>query len=169
MNPDDFERVHEGVTDVEHESSLQRGQTATFERATRAMRAWHEDRVEWGDRAMRSLSLVNAGGAVAVAAFIGATKAIHAGPLLYALVLFTIGVILPLGYAVFRNAWAQFRVLDLKSDRRKLMRSEIDPANVKTQLPPTRPWIWITIMLNILSLAIFVSGFITALFGFSWV
>ncbi len=40
-------------------------------RAGEAMNVWHRDRLEWSDRALRALILVNAGGAVAVAAFIG--------------------------------------------------------------------------------------------------
>ena len=35
------------------------------------MTAWHKDRMEWSDRALRAVMLVNAGGAVTAAAFIG--------------------------------------------------------------------------------------------------
>ena len=86
--------------------------------AGEAMGVWHEDRKEWADRGLRSLTLVNAGGAVTMAAFIGTAfsksgATIGSEPIL-SLVSFTTGLAIVLVYTTYRFLWAEYRVWYLR-------------------------------------------------------
>ncbi len=131
-------------------------------RIRRAMEAWHVDRKEWADRAMRSLMLVNAGGAVAVAAYMGAARSTGVVPslLIISFLIFTLGLTFALGYGVYRFLWAEYRIWYLRDMR---ARSRARPGvlglkQIKTQLPPTRPQLWATYGCNILSFLLFIAG-----------
>ena len=127
-----------------------------------AMGAWHVDRKEWADRAMRSLMLVNAGGAVAVAAYMGAARSTGAVPslLIISFLTFTLGLTFALGYGVYRFLWAEYRIWYLRGmrTRHRAEPETLSLKQVKTQLPPTRPQLWATYGCNILSFLLFIAG-----------
>ena len=135
-----------------------------------AMKAWHRDRMEWVDRALRVLTIVNAGGAVADAAFMGTILRSGVSPSTYlvlSLVSFSLGLILILGYIIYRFRWAEYRVWYLRRIRDAIWdeRWEVDLKEIKTQHPPTRPQFWITYGCNGLSFFMFISGLILAFIG----
>ena len=82
---------------------------------------WHEDRLEWISQALRSLTLVNAGGAIAVAAYIGARGniPINDGPLLTSLWSFSFGLLAMIVYPIYRFTWAEYRVWHIRFHRRR--------------------------------------------------
>ena len=132
------------------------------ERIRSAMDAWHADRKDWADRAMRSLMLVNAGGAVTVAAYMGAAQSAGAipGMLIVSFITFTLGLTFALGYGVYRFLWAEYRISYL---RRMRARNRAQPGalglkQIKTQLPPTRPQLWATYGCNLLAFLLFIAG-----------
>ena len=139
------------------------GDPATIDsRIHSAMKAWHIDRKEWADRAMRSLMLVNAGGAVAVAAYMGAARSTGAIPsvLIVSFIAFTLGLTFALGYGVYRFLWAEYRISNL---RRMRARNRAQPGalglkQIKTQRPPTRPQLWATYGCNLLAFLLFIAG-----------
>lgn len=132
------------------------------DRIRSAMDAWHVDRKDWADRAMRSLMLVNAGGAVAVAAYMGAARSTGAVPslLIISFLIFTLGLTFALGYGVYRFLWAEYRIWYLR-DMRARNRAEpgaLGLKQIKTQLPPTRPQLWATYICNLLAFVLFIAG-----------
>ena len=144
-------------------------------RAVKAMGAWHRDRLEWSDRALRALMLVNAGGAVAAAAFIGtyvgasiaaSAQSVEAPRyVLLCIGAFLMGLVLPLCYIMYRFLWAEYRVWYLRSKRSDLWDAEkdVDLGKIKTNHPPTRPQLLITYVCNAGSLLFFMAGLVLGL------
>ena len=114
--------------------------------------------------------LVNGGGAVAAAAFIGAAFGRQGLALLdppylpLALACFVLGLALVLGHSVYRYFWAEYRVWYLRRKKRDLWddTKTVSLKDVKTQHPPTRSQLWIIYISNGLGFLLFVAG---VLFG----
>ena len=144
-------------------------------RALYAMEAWHKDRVEWSDRALRTLMLVNAGGAVAAAAFIGTYVGASVAAsvpsvevpryVLPSIGAFLVGLVLPLFYIMYRFLWAEYRVWYLRWKRANLWDTgkKVDPAKIKTNHPPTRPQLTISYVFNGGSFLFFMAGLVLGL------
>ena len=146
--------------------ALDRDESTAHSEAGNAMRDWHADREGWSDRAFKAVMLVNAGGAVAAAAFIGTFfgasgyAAIAPPNSLYSLGSFIIGLVLPLIYMMYRFAWAEYRVWYLRSKRRDLNDpdKQVDPHKIMTKRPPTRFQLAFIYICNIGSLVCFLVG-----------
>ena len=142
----------------------------TANRIERALTAWHEDRKEWADRAMRLVLLVNSGAAVALAAFIGSTVADPKEwpvpspiPFLFgSFACFLTAIVLVVGYNVYRFLWAEYRIWYLRWRREELWDDDklLDFTRVKTQHPPTRPQLWLTYLFNGFGALLFAVGLV---------
>lgn len=129
---------------------------------TSSLGAWHADRLEWVGHALRSLILVNAGGAVAVAAYIGArpVNAKEAVDLFIALISFSAGLTIMVLYPVYRFGWAEFRVWYLRWKRSRLRKMKENGGQIEfmDKRPPTRWQMLWTYLACIGSLACFIYG-----------
>lgn len=135
--------------------------------AKRAQDAWHIDRTEWMDRALRSSAIAHAGGATALAALIGTLA--DDGPLpqmlFWSLASFLVGLILAMGYPLWRFSHAEYRVWYLRFKRKDPNVGDYPcgPGRVRTQRPPTRPQLFVTYGINIVGFLLFVVGLILAI------
>ena len=119
--------------------------------------------------ALRSLTLVNAGGVVAVAAYIGARQvnASVAFDLFVALISFSVGLIIMVLYPVCRFGWAEFRVWYLRWKRSQFrkMKSSGGQIEFMDKHPPTRWQLVWTYLACIGSMACFIFGLWQSIVG----
>ena len=154
VSSDDYQKYRSNIHDVQA-------------RAKRAQDAWHIDRTEWMDRALRSLAFAHAGGATAVAALIGTLA--RNGPLpqmlFWSLASFLVGLVLAMGYPLWRFSHAEYRVWYFRFKRRDPNVGDYPcgPGRVRTQHPPTRPQLFVTYGINIVGFLLFVAGLILAI------
>ena len=136
---------------------------------SKSLGAWHKDRLEWVGHALRSLTLVNAGGAFAVAAYIGARQGgtMEAVDLLVALISFSTGLTIMVLYPVYRFGWAEFRVHYLRWKRSRFRKVKDSGGQIEfmEKLPPTRWQMAWTYLACIGSLTCFIYGLRRAIAG----
>lgn len=127
-----------------------------------ALSAWHADRLEWVAHALRSLTLVNAGGAVTVAAYIGARQvdATEGIEPFVALISFSVGLTIMVIYPVYRFGWAEFRVWYLRWKRSQFQKMKEDGGQIEfmDKHPPTRWQLLWTYLACIGSMSCFIYG-----------
>ena len=122
--------------------------------------AWHQDRLHWLETIRKAVSFANAGGAVAVAAFIRTAEA-GRGPKV-SLLLFVVGFLIPIG--------ANFSQLNEAENQIKLIKSEKQDFTLPgtatkkgLEKPPTRRQMRVSKWLSVIAFGFLIVGLVFAI------